>query len=102
VEYEGFLFTDLLRGFIKKAAYRGGAFPSSHVGVAVTILVILWQFRPRIARNIFLPLVIALSLATVYGQYHYVTDVIAGLLMGLGIGFWGAGRMKKKLSPTDG
>jgi membrane-associated phospholipid phosphatase len=96
VEYEGFVFTDLLRGFIKQAGYRGGAFPSSHVGVAVTILVILWYFKVRIAKYLFLPLVVALSLATVYGQYHYVTDVAAGLIMGLCIGIWGAQQMRKK------
>ena len=101
VEYEGFLFTDLLRNFIKQAGYRGGAFPSSHVGVAVTILVILWHFRPPIAKKVFLPLVIALSMATVYGQYHYVTDVVAGLIMGLCIGMWGARQMRRKISRTN-
>jgi len=101
VEYEGFLFTDLLRNFMKQAGYRGGAFPSSHVGVAVTILVILWHFRRQTAIKVFLPLVIALSLATVYGQYHYVTDVIAGLIMGLSIGMWGARQMRKTISRAD-
>jgi len=96
VQYEGLIFTDPLRDFVKQGGYRGGAFPSSHVGVAVTVLVILWHFRARIAKRVFLPLVIALSLATVYGQYHYVTDVFAGLIMGLGIGFWGARQMQKK------
>ena len=50
----------------------------------------------KTAKHIFLPLVIALSLATVYGQYHYVTDVFAGLIMGLIIGFWGGRQMRKK------
>ena len=98
VQYEGFVLTNLLRGFVKQAGHRGGAFPSSHVGVAVTVLVILWHFKARIAKHVFLPLVIALSLATVYGQYHYVTDVVAGLMMGLAIGFWGAWQMRKKIT----
>ena len=97
VQYEGLALTNVLRGFVNQAGYRGGAFPSSHVGVAVTVLVILWHFEARIAKYVFLPLVIALSLATVYGQYHYVTDVVAGLIMGLGIGFWGARQMRKKM-----
>ena len=102
VKYEGFLLTDILRGFMKQAGYRGGAFPSSHVGVAVTILVILWHFKTRTAKKVFLPLVIALSMATVYGQYHYVTDVVAGLILGLCVGMWGSGQIRKKLTRASG
>jgi len=101
VKYEGLFITDYLRGFIKQSGYRGGAFPSSHVGVAVTILTFLWHFKPQVAKKLFLPLVIALSLATVYGQYHYVVDVIAGLFMGLGIGFWGARKTRARLSQAS-
>jgi len=101
VKYEGLFIADYLRGFIKQSGYRGGAFPSSHVGVAVTILTFLWHFQPRVAKKIFLPLVIALSLATVYGQYHYVVDVVAGLFMGLCIGFWGARKTRARLSPDS-
>ncbi|UCF63593.1 MAG: phosphatase PAP2 family protein [bacterium] len=100
VKYEGLFIADYLRDFMKQSGYRGGAFPSSHVGVAVTILTFLWHFQSRVAKKMFLPLVIALSLATVYGQYHYVVDVIAGLTMGLCIGFWGARKTRAKLSPA--
>ena len=85
--YHGFMISNLLRNFVRNVGFRGGAFPSSHVGVAVVILIYVWHFRPGIARFLFLPLVIALSLATIYGQYHYFTDVLAGLLMGIIIGF---------------
>ena len=99
-KYEGLFFTDYLRNFMKHSGYRGGAFPSSHVGVAVTILTFIWHFRPRVAMTVFLPLVIALSLATVYGQYHYVVDVIAGLLMGLCIGIWGGRNTRMRLTQS--
>ncbi len=88
VSYQGLFFARYLREFVQSAGLRGGAFPSSHVGVATVILIYVWNYRPRLAALVFLPLVIALSLATVYGQYHYFTDVLAGLLMGLSIGFW--------------
>lgn len=97
IPYEGILVTEYLRGFMTQVGYRGGAFPSSHVAVAVVILTFVWHFRTRLAKVLFLPLVIALSLATVYGQYHYVTDVIAGLCMGILIGFRGARRSRKIL-----
>ncbi len=95
--YMGIFITRYLRNFVTNFGYRGGAFPSSHVGVAVVILVFVWHFKPKIARNVLLPLVTALSLATIYGQYHYVSDVIAGLTMGLIIGLWGARHSRKIL-----
>jgi membrane-associated phospholipid phosphatase len=97
--YHGFFISNLLRSFVQNVGFRGGAFPSSHVGVAVVILIYVWHFRPRIAQFLFLPLVIALSLATIYGQYHYFTDVLAGLLMGTIIGFR-AGRKSRQMLNT--
>ena len=99
--YHGFFISNLLRSFVQNVGFRGGAFPSSHVGVAVVILIYVWHFRPRIARFLFLPLVIALSLATIYGQYHYFTDVLAGLLMGTIIGSR-AGRKSRQMLNTAG
>ncbi len=90
--YKALFFGNYLRHFVGEVAFRGGAFPSSHVGVAVVILVFMWRFRRKLAVLVFLPMVVALSLATVYGQYHYFTDVVAGLLMGLAIGLWGTRR----------
>ncbi|MEJ2633690.1 MAG: phosphatase PAP2 family protein [Calditrichia bacterium] len=86
--YHSLFFGNILRHFVQNVGFRGGAFPSSHVGVAVTILIFMWKFKPKTAMFVFLPMVLALSAATVYGQYHYFTDVIAGLLMGIVIGGW--------------
>lgn len=86
VSYKGLWLSDHLRSFVADNGYRGGAFPSSHVAVSVVILLLMSRFEPKIARRFFLPAVIALSLATVYGQYHYATDMIAGLLLGVIIG----------------
>ncbi len=97
VPYQGLLLTHYLRGFVHNVGFRGGAFPSSHVGVAVVILIYVWRFKRKIALFLFLPLVLALSTATVYGQYHYLTDVLAGLMMGLIIGGWGIYRRKPYL-----
>lgn len=88
VSYKGLFVGNHLRSFVNEVAFRGGAFPSSHVGVAVMILVFMGKFRRKTAIFVFLPLVIALSLSTIYGQYHYVTDVLIGIVMGLAIGFW--------------
>lgn len=87
--YDGLLVTRVLRRFVEGAGLHGGAFPSSHVAVAIVVLFFVWKYFPRIGKWIFLPAVIALSIATVYGQYHYLTDVIAGVAMGILIGWVG-------------
>ncbi|GAB4339408.1 MAG: phosphatase PAP2 family protein [Calditrichia bacterium] len=87
--YKGLWVADFLRGFVKTAGYRGGAFPSSHVAVAVAILVYMLKFERSVALKVFLPMVVMLSLATVYGQYHYLFDVTFGLIMGVVFGRMG-------------
>ncbi len=57
----------------------GGAFPSSHVAVAITTLCFTWTWLRRV-RWVHLALVVLLAVATVYCGYHYVTDVIAGIV----------------------
>ena len=96
--YEGIVFTGLLRSFVEEAGLKGGAFPSSHVAVAVVFLFFIWKYFPNIGKYVFLPMVIGLSISTVYGQYHYVTDVVLGLLMGIVIGVIGVKYTGKVLS----
>jgi membrane-associated phospholipid phosphatase len=57
----------------------GGAFPSSHVAVALcTVYFSFLYLRP--IRWVHLVTAILLCIATVYGRYHYVADVVAGVL----------------------
>ncbi|GAB4173827.1 MAG: phosphatase PAP2 family protein [Calditrichia bacterium] len=86
-EYVGLLFTPFLRHIVQGAGLKGAAFPSSHVAVAIVILMYLWRIENKIAKAIFLPVVIMLSLATVYGRYHYFLDMMAGLIFGTILGF---------------
>ena len=87
--YKGILLTPILRNFVANVGLKGGAFPSSHVAVALVILIFIWKYYPVTAKRYILPVFSALSLATVYGQYHYVTDVIAGLILGIIFGIIG-------------
>ena len=69
----------------------GGAFPSSHVVVAC--LVLRESFRQRLKLRWVLSLVVPLlCLGTVYGRYHYASDVVAGLLI-----FWPLVRLSEFL-----
>jgi len=98
ISYKGIFATEFLRSFVEGAGLEGGAFPSSHVAVAIVVLFFVWKYYPKIGKRAFLPAVIALSVATVYGQYHYLTDVIAGAAMGILIGVIGIRYTEKKLN----
>ena len=57
----------------------GAALPSSHVAVALCTLYFSFRYL-RPIRYLHLFVVVLLCLATVYCRYHYVVDVLAGLL----------------------
>ena len=59
------------------------AFPSSHVGVTIIMLLLAWHARSRKLIYIILPLFVLMSLATVYIRAHYVIDVIGGWISAL-------------------
>jgi hypothetical protein len=64
-----------------KGAIQGGAFPSSHVAVAVVVL--LSAISNRIYPYGFTVTVMGLSVSTVYNSYHYGIDVIYGVAIGI-------------------
>jgi len=61
---------------------RGKArrFPSGHTAIALTVLILSYKY----ARNIFRVLLVPVALlifATVYCRYHYVVDVMGGMVL---------------------
>jgi membrane-associated phospholipid phosphatase len=63
---------------------HGAAFPSAHVAGSLVAILASWRYR-RWLFWVCLPCFICMCVATVYGRYHYVADVIGGL----GIGTYG-------------
>jgi len=57
----------------------GAALPSSHVAASICTVWFSFRYRLRI-RYVHLVAVVLLCLSTVYCRYHYVIDVLAGLL----------------------
>ncbi|HEX5400391.1 MAG TPA: phosphatase PAP2 family protein [Verrucomicrobiae bacterium] len=55
----------------------GAAFPSSHVAIAICTAYFSFRYL-RPIRWVHLVLVALLCVATIYGHYHYVVDVVAG------------------------
>lgn len=77
---DGYLFFGLVKYIIDNAAVHGGAMPSSHIGVALVILV----YTLRSYRTLglwLLPIVIGLGIGTVWGRFHYLSDVVVGIIL---------------------
>jgi membrane-associated phospholipid phosphatase len=60
---------------------RGAAFPSEHVAGSFAALWGAWRHR-RWLFWVMLPLVVCMCVSTVYGRYHYVADIFAGMITG--------------------
>jgi len=97
-ELNGGIFTSLAKELIDLAGIHGAAMPSSHVAVALVVLVYAYRHH-RILHYILSPLIISLFVATVYGRFHYVSDVVAGLLVG-GVSILICDQVIKKQSVT--
>jgi membrane-associated phospholipid phosphatase len=69
---------------------RGAAFPSEHVAGAVAALWGAWRFRRWLSWTM-LPVFLLMCVSTIWGRYHYIADVFAGLVtgtLGFVIGSW--------------
>lgn len=91
---EGYLVTALQDFIMEHGDIYGGCMPSSHVAVALTVLLLAWVYRRRMALWMT-PLVTMLCISTVYNRYHYLSDVIAGIAVGL-FAFWWGGKVYGK------
>lgn len=73
------IFGNLLTLIHRYGEVPAAAFPSSHVGLAVIILILLFK-KQKWYFLLFLPLTLMLILSTVYIRAHYAVDVFGGLL----------------------
>ena len=80
VPTNGYWFQDIMHAIQAGAEQPTGAFPSSHVGVTVTILLLARKTMP-LFYTICLPLAFILILSTVYIKAHYAVDAIFGILI---------------------
>jgi membrane-associated phospholipid phosphatase len=60
---------------------HGAAFPSAHVAGSTVAMLAAWRYR-RWLFWICSPFFVCTCVATVYGRYHYVADVLAGFAVG--------------------
>jgi len=90
-ELQGFLITEPIQNLLNRLeGIKRDAFPSGHTAVACTVLYCAYMFEKRFFW-ICLPVVAALIFSTVYCRYHYVIDIIAGLVLtvlSVAVGEW--------------
>jgi len=77
-------FYKLAHRVLEAGSSQGAAFPSSHVGVAFAQSVLALRYLPRLAPFLFV-LSTALALGAIYGGFHYATDAVAGLVLGVAV-----------------
>jgi len=78
----GYFFVPLVRWVIDGAAIHGGCMPSSHVAAASVVLIWAYRTIPRMGYALT-PVVITLAIGTVWGRFHYISDVAVGLPIGI-------------------
>ncbi|RKX27244.1 MAG: hypothetical protein DRP45_01525 [Candidatus Zixiibacteriota bacterium] len=79
---DGPVFREAVNYVIDNGAVRGGAMPSSHTGVAIVILMFCFKHY-RKAGWFLLPFVTGLAIGTVWGRFHYISDVVVGGMIGI-------------------
>jgi membrane-associated phospholipid phosphatase len=60
---------------------HGAAFPSAHVAGSLVAILAARRYKPWLFR-LCQPFFTTMCVATVYGRYHYIADVLAGLAVG--------------------
>jgi len=77
---DGYIFSTLMRWIQDSGEKPTGAFPSSHVGLTIITMSILFKNTKKLF-FIVLPVAIILVTSTVYIKAHYLIDVIAAFIV---------------------
>jgi membrane-associated phospholipid phosphatase len=67
---------------LEQGSSRGTAFPSSHVAASVVAALCALRFQPRVGIVVAI-LAALLTVATVYGGFHYAVDALVGVMLGV-------------------
>jgi len=68
--------------FLQKAGTHGNAFPSAHAVGAVVPVIFAWHHAKKLATWL-LPLLVLMCVGAVYDRYHYASDMIGGIIIGV-------------------
>ncbi|MDD3050770.1 MAG: phosphatase PAP2 family protein [Candidatus Cloacimonetes bacterium] len=82
-------FTKIMAFIYNRSTHWGGAFPSSHVAVAMLISFTSFRLSKRLG-YILVSISLLLSLSIVYCHYHYFIDAVFGILFSIIFFYLGA------------
>ena len=77
-EMDGYLFVPFAHKIMDSAAVHGGAMPSSHTAVALIVLLYVCR-ESRAWGYVLIPVITGLMVGCVWGRFHYISDVLAGM-----------------------
>jgi hypothetical protein len=79
---DGLLFSYIQQKIMQLGSFRGGAFPSSHIAVA---LIVWWSLfsNHRKYFNMMGFFMFLLIMGTIWARYHYAIDALAGILLAI-------------------
>ena len=83
-----FLATEMRHTMFFIEKIKQDCFPSGHTAVALLSLLLALRYARRLV-PFLIPLVLALIFSTVYLRYHYVADVLAGIILAWGSAIFG-------------
>ena len=78
VPLDGGIFTWCGEWIRANQHYPGGALPSPHAAAGTIMLFSIFRFARRYV-YLYLPIILTIYVATVYGRYHYSWDILAGI-----------------------
>ncbi len=79
---KGYLFAPIMNLILEMGEIENGAFPSSHVAIAMLILLFCFRYEPKIAHWLSY-FFLMLCLSTVYINAHYFIDIPGGIAIGI-------------------
>jgi membrane-associated phospholipid phosphatase len=84
VPLEGSFITDFVRDILNALEHnKRDCMPSGHTQIVLMVLFLAYRYERNLF-TIFLPIICALILSTVYLRYHYVIDLFAGVVLAIG------------------
>jgi membrane-associated phospholipid phosphatase len=92
----GGVFTSAMAFIYTHSPHLGGAFPSSHIAIALVLSLLAWEHFTKLG-YLLLFITFFLAVATVYCHYHWFIDAVFGVITGLA-GFLAARYLFRKLS----
>ncbi len=78
---QGFYLTKFHDHFMAMGSFRGNGMPSSHVAATLSSVLSIKEVNTALFWVMFVSFLL-MSFSTIYGGYHYLSDVLGGVVVG--------------------